>query len=101
MARRLELQRALESILGSKNVYFQPPSTLVMKYPCIVYRLQNIQKIFADDAHYLHRKQYMVTLITKDPVSPTIDALMTFDKMVFDRHYSADNLNHYVYRINY
>ena len=34
---RLELQDLLETVLGSQYVYFQPPATLRMRYPCIVY----------------------------------------------------------------
>ena len=34
---RLELQSVLEQTLGSRNVYFQPPASVKMKYPAIVY----------------------------------------------------------------
>lgn len=37
MNRRYELQAVLEGILGSGNVYFQPPENLKMRYDCIVY----------------------------------------------------------------
>ena len=37
MARRLELQNLLANLLGTNNVYFQPPPTVQMEYPAIVY----------------------------------------------------------------
>ena len=49
MSRRTELQTLLEEILGSKNVYFQPPDTVSMKYPAIVYSLNRIDKKAAND----------------------------------------------------
>jgi len=33
MGTRLELQNLLENILGSRNVYFQPPENLKLNYP--------------------------------------------------------------------
>ena len=42
MKTRLELDEELVKILGSKNVYFQPPESLKLNYPAIVYSLSNI-----------------------------------------------------------
>ena len=44
MRNRLDLQKIFEDILGSKNVYFQPPESLKMKYPAIRYSLDDIDK---------------------------------------------------------
>ena len=35
--RRLELDADLRALLGSTNVYFQPPETKKLKYPCFIY----------------------------------------------------------------
>ena len=37
MDRRLQLHEELCSVLGSRNVYFQPPETIKLTYPCIIY----------------------------------------------------------------
>ena len=37
MKNRIELQTLLEELLGSKNVYYQPPNNLSMSYPAILY----------------------------------------------------------------
>ncbi len=39
----------LVSLLGSDNVYFQPPPTVKMQYPCIVYKRDYLNTEFADN----------------------------------------------------
>ena len=41
MGTRIELQEMLEQI--TPNVYYQPPSTISIKYPCIVYTRRSIE----------------------------------------------------------
>ena len=41
MAPRLDLQKLLVELLGSDNVYFQPPPSVQMNYPAIVYKLDD------------------------------------------------------------
>ena len=55
MAPRLELQAILAEILETDQVYFQPPPTVKMEYPCIVYRRDYEETSFADDKPYLLR----------------------------------------------
>ena len=52
MPSRLNLQTTLETILGSRNVYFQPPESVKLKYPAIVYSRNDIMNQFADDGVY-------------------------------------------------
>ena len=40
---RLILNTLFENILKSKNVYFQPPASVQMRYPAIVYSRKNIE----------------------------------------------------------
>ena len=53
MESRLKLQTILEDILGSGNVYFQPPSSVKMSYPAIRYSRDNIDKKVANNSTYL------------------------------------------------
>lgn len=99
MASRLELQSKLEGILGSRNVYFQPPATVRMKYPAIVYSLNWIEAIHAEDNVYNSTNQYLITFITDDPDSPIIQQLATLPLCRFNRYYAVDNLNHYTYNL--
>lgn len=96
MGNRLELQSKLEELLGSRNVYYQPPENLKMEYPAIVYSKSNIRSTFANNAGYLFLTQYTITVIDKKPDNIVIDKLLILPYCSFDRHYKSDNLNHYV-----
>ena len=99
MAPRLELQSILVDILGSKNVYFQPPPTIKMEYPCIVYKRDAGETTFADDKPYNRHTRYQVTVIDRDPDSEIPDKVASLPKCVFDRFYTSDNLNHDVFKL--
>lgn len=99
MAPRLDLQALLVALLGSNNVYFQPPPTLTMVYPCIVYKRDDARTDFADDKPYSHRKRYLVTYIDQNPDSDIPSKIAALPTCIFDRFYTADNLNHDVYKL--
>lgn len=101
MPSRLELQTLLETLIGSRNVYFQPPPTLTLNYPCIVYSLDKVKTGFGDNKPYIHDKRYRVISIDKNPDSTIPDKIAELPKCVFDRPYSADNLNHNAYILYY
>lgn len=86
-------------MLESRNVYFQPPENVKLKYPCIMYSLSANDTNFADDSAYSFFRKYQVTLIDKNPDSIFIDKLASLAMCKFDRFYTADNLNHYVYTL--
>jgi hypothetical protein len=101
MSRRLELHDILVRLLGSGNVYFQPPSTVKMHYPCIVYRRSQLVLRRANDALYRYTQVYTVTVIDPDPDSDVPIRVSNLPLCRFDRHYTADNLNHDVYSVYY
>lgn len=101
MASRLKLQSLLEEILGSMNVYFQPPATVSMQYPAIVYSLNGVDSNHADDSNYIQSRSYEVILIERDPDSELIGTLSNLPMCRFNRHYKADNLNHYAFTLYY
>ena len=97
MENRLTLHNLLVDKLGSSNVYFQPPETIRMQYPCIVYSVQSTPKEFADDFQYKLHERYVVTFITRDPDAQLVNELWKTKGFLFDRHYAAENLHHFVY----
>lgn len=99
MDRRLELQKILEEILGSRNVYFQPPASVSMQYPAIRYRLSDVYKVAANNLAYMRYNAYELTYIDRNPDSNVVSKLMALPMCVFDRYYVSDNLNHYVLKI--
>lgn len=101
MASRLELQAKLEELLGSDQVFYQPPESLSMRYPAIVYSLSDIETTKADNSTYLTRRKYDITVISKLPDNPVIQKLMELPYCSYDRPYKADNLNHDVLTLYY
>lgn len=102
MDRRLKLHEKLCDILGSRNVYFQPPETVKMKYPCIVYERSDGDTQFANNMPYTFALRYTVTLIGTDPDNPLIKRMATeFETCIYDRHFTSNNLNHEVFKIFY
>lgn len=99
--KRIELQFFLEKIIGCKNVYFQPPESLKLKYPCIVYELSDEFINRADDINYSEYDLYSVTLIDKNPDTCFRKPLRDLEHCSFDRYYVLDGLNHYIYRLYY
>lgn len=99
MGLRIDLHNILKDILQSENVYFQPPPTIKMEYPCIVYRRDFGDTIFANDKPYRFKKRYQIILIDRNPDSEVVDKLASLPLCLFDRFYTADNLNHDVFKI--
>lgn len=99
MGNRLQLQSLLETLLGSRNVYFQPPASVQMQYPAFVYNRDYALTTFANDKPYGNTKRYMVTLIDKDPDSEVFDKISQLPLCTFVRHFSADYLNHDIFNL--
>lgn len=102
MGTRLELQAKLEAALGSRNVYYQPPASVTMNYPAIVYSKAWIKNERANNVNdYMKTVRYSITVIDRRPDNPAIDAMLTWPYCVYDRHYISDNLNHDVLTLYY
>ena len=97
MARtRIELQEKFEELLGSRNVYFQPPESIKLKFPCIIYNLSSMQNNNADDMPYIKNKRWFVTIVDKDPESDIYERMIDeFQMCTLDRTGVVDNLNHW------
>lgn len=94
MRSRLELQSILEELLGTRHVYYQPPENLKIEYPAIIYSLNDIQSIYADNNKYKNMKRYTITVIDKRPDNKVIDKILELEYSSYDRHYVSDNFNH-------
>lgn len=94
---RLELHEILVEILGNRNVYFQPPESFKLQYPCIVYERNDYEIDFADNTQYTTLKQYSVTFIGRDPDSIIPDKLISLPYCRYNRQYVTDNLIHDVF----
>jgi len=100
MKSQLDLQE-LFLALGVANVYFQPPSNLIMEYPCIRYERNDIDMKYANNMMYNHTVSYSVTVIDPNPNSSILEQLLALPLCKFVRHYAKDNLNHDIFNIYY
>ena len=82
-------------------MYFQPPATVQMKYPAIVYSCQDIENVFADNGVYQQFHIYQVIVIDANPDSEIVHKVSKLPMCIYDRHYASDNLNHDVFSICY
>ena len=95
MANRLELHEEFCDILGNRNAYFQPPASIKLNYPCIVYSMSSVNKQNANDKMYKSMNEYKVVVIDSDPDSEIPNKIIAhFPMCRFDRAYTSDNLNH-------
>jgi len=101
MGNRVALHNILVSLLGTTNVYFQPPASFQLQYPCIVYERSDIHTDFANNLPYKHEKRYEVTVIDSDPDSQIPDDLSNLPRCTFERAFKADLLNHSVFTLIY
>lgn len=105
MDSRLELDENLANVLdltepdGDRHTYFNPPSSVRIRIPAIRYSLRKLDSTFANNGRYNNRPSYEVTLIDDDPDSKYVEKIMQIPYCSFERHYVADNLNHFVFVI--
>ena len=101
---RLDLHNILINILGTQGqtlsrVYFQPPPTVTMKYPCIIYKRDNREDTFANNRLYIGMKRYSVTVVDQDPDSLIPEKVLELPYCSFATHFAADDLNHDVFTL--
>lgn len=101
MADRLLLQAKLETILGSRHVYYQPPEGVKIQYPAIIYNRDDIYNTFADNIVYAQDHKYSITVIDENPDSTFVQLVSKIPRIKFVRHYVSDNLNHDVFTLYY
>lgn len=98
-AKRLKLHSKLCSILGSNNVYYSPPTGMEFKYPCIVYSLDNNNSKAADNIQYIQNLSWEVTVIDEDPDSKVASKFFDLPGCRFERPFTSDDLNHFVFTL--
>ena len=100
--RRYKLNQELIDILGSSSVYYNPPETIKLKYPCIVYNLNSLDTIKANNNNYLYNTAYEITHIGRNPDDIIVKKILEhFKYSRFDREFIFENLYHRVFTIYY
>lgn len=104
MDRRAELQQVLAALFVDipGSVYYQPPKDSRIKYPCIVYKLDDMPAIHADNNPYGIGHRYQVTVIDRDPESPLRERVAALPTCrMRTAPYERDNLHHFVFSLYY
>lgn len=103
MASRLTLHEKLCALLESRNVYFDPPESVKMKYPAIVYTSKAPDVKHANDALYKYMSCYELTLIDEDPDTHFCFALKLLQLPYCheDSFFKSENLNHTTFTLYY
>lgn len=96
---RKELQSALEGITGVNKVYFQPPESIRLEYPCIVYSIKNHGFNHANDDKYIGVDKYEAVLIQKTYNESLIKSILRMKFCSHDAEYLNDNLYHDAFTI--
>jgi hypothetical protein len=102
MRTRLDLHAEFKELLGSDEVYYQPPESICMRYPAIVYKKTRIGIRHADNYPYLFMPNYEVEVIYLDPDEDWMNKMFKHFKYVsFSREFVMNNLHHSVFNLYY
>ena len=99
MDRRIALHNFLLALLGSANVYFQPPESISISYPCIIYELSDLTIKHASNLSYIKNRRYSCKLISRSSDPKELDKLSDLKHFDFERHFIVDNLHHFAFNI--
>lgn len=84
------------------NVYFQPPASVRLNYPAIIFNRDGWDPTFANDSVYLESRAYEILVISDDPDATIAQSILNGLNYVYiDREYVADNLYHVLITHNY
>ena len=102
MNRRFELHAKLETLIQSKHVYFQPPASVRLVYPCVVYTIGEGDVKRGNESIYQYVNSYILTLIYKHTTIAILDKVLKEVEMCkLNTTYCSENLNHYVFTVYY
>lgn len=100
MDRRPELRDKLYEICP--NLYFQPPESVKLTYPCVIYSRVSGKSKYADNNLYSYKQAYRILVVDRNPDSELIQKIMyEFPMCSYDNHFVKDNLNHDILTLYY
>lgn len=97
--RQISLHHRLEDLLGSSNIYFEPPESFKLQYPCIVYSFEGYIDYQANNQTYRRMKRYALTYITRIADDPMVEKIQNMRYCNLNRPFSSADLHHYSYTL--
>lgn len=103
MEARLELNEILRKLMLEFNgwVYYQPPESIRLQYPCIIYNIDSKDIRPADNRPYMKKSCYQVMIIDEDPDSKIPEKVEELPFVRWSNHFTQDDLHHFVYKLYY
>ena len=98
MLKRVDIQEKFKFLLGSNNVYYQPPANLRMKYPAIVYSLDGLDVKRFDNTRLINKNCFSVTHIYRNESENLVETMLkNFEYISFDNRSIVDGIynDHY------
>ena len=103
MANKLKWEQIRDILYTiTENVYYDPPTSIQMKFPCFRFTMNNTDSKYADNLSYLRTKRWAITFITRDveELDDVINQmLIKFKYCTHETTFKADNLNHAVFNL--
>lgn len=94
-----ELRDILLEVLGSEYVYYSPPANVQLHFPCIIFSLEDILHVHANNRVYKRDNRYSLTVIDPNPDSEVVKKVDELPYCSMSRTYKANNLNYFVFTI--
>ena len=101
MDSRIKLHTELVEILGTTHAYYQPPESVKIEYPAIIYKKSDIINSHAGNSVYSQNNKYQIIVADKNPDSDIVKKVSKMDTCRFAKHYTSKNMNYYVFEITY
>ena len=102
MGRRQDFHAILESLYEPYEtpcVKYQPGPSITLSYPAIIYKLDDMPSIFANNRPYHWDHRYAVTVIDRSPESKLREKMIQLPMCKFSRAFVSDNLHHFTFEI--
>lgn len=96
---RKTLHQNLINVLGTNQVFYEPPETVRMSYPSIVYSKGRINSMYAENKRYRNYTSYTIIVISKTPDLDVVNKILDWEYASYNRGYKADNLYHEVINV--
>lgn len=104
MGRRQDLNQILVELYDANVtpcVKYQPGPGITLTYPAIVYKLDDMPSIWANNLPYKWEHRYEVKIIDRDPESKLREKMIALPMCRFSQTYVVNNLHHFVFEIYY
>lgn len=80
-----------------ENVYYNPPASIQMRYPCILVQLDDMLHGHANNRVYKRDNRYSLIVIDRNPDSDLMRKVDDLPMTSMGRSYIADGLWHFTF----